>query len=459
MKKYFCWFLVVFIGLPLIWFLINEFEGKKPAADISLPSVFLNQSYEMSITATDKGMGLRHIRVSIMQSGKEKILLDKKYECVGYQGFFFGSQKFSDSFTIPVESWRFGMTDGEAVFRIYVSDYSWRDWNKGNKHYQEKKVIIDTKPPELEVLTRQHNISRGGSGLIIYRVFEDSIKSGVQVGDAFFPGYSGMFEDQRIFSAFFALSYLQGPGTEMSVKAEDPAGNVVKKGFYHYIRDRKYKTDGLNISDSFLKRKMPEFDLGTKEEAFSYSDNSQLKKFIYINRTIRKENVKEIFESVATTDQALLWQGAFLRLPKSAKRAGFADHRIYKYKGKEIDRQVHLGIDLASVARAPVPAANSGIVMKTGDIGIFGNTVLLDHGFGIFSLYSHLSTILVQTGERIQKKSVLGKTGATGLAGGDHLHFSIAVNGVFVNPVEWWDKSWIENNVVSKIDYVKGLLN
>ena len=114
-----------------------------------------------------------------------------------------------------------------------------------------------------------------------------------------------------------------------------------------------------------------------------------------------------------------------------------------------------MGIDLASTANAPVKAANSGRVVLTELIGIFGNTVVIDHGFGLCSLYSHLNQISVNKGDMVKKGDDIGFTGVTGLAVGDHLHFSMIVHNVFVNPVEWWDDSWIKNNITSKIDFVK----
>jgi murein DD-endopeptidase MepM/ murein hydrolase activator NlpD len=145
-------------------------------------------------------------------------------------------------------------------------------------------------------------------------------------------------------------------------------------------------------------------------------------------------------------------------LPNSANRARFADHRTYFYKKTEIDRQVHLGIDLASLANSPVPAANSGMVVFAEPLGIYGRTVIIDHGFGLFSMYSHLSFIAVKAGDQVSSGDILGRTGSTGLAGGDHLHFSMLINDTFVNPVEWWDIKWIENNVLSKIEQVKSSL-
>jgi murein DD-endopeptidase MepM/ murein hydrolase activator NlpD len=138
----------------------------------------------------------------------------------------------------------------------------------------------------------------------------------------------------------------------------------------------------------------------------------------------------------------------------SANQAGFADHRVYEYKGDIIDRQVHLGIDLASTQHAPVPAANSGVVKFSGDLGIYGKTVLIDHGFGLFSMYAHLNASDVTKGQQVAKGDIIGRTGSTGLAGGDHLHFSMLVHNTFVNPIEWWDASWIRNNITAKIEAV-----
>lgn len=125
-------------------------------------------------------------------------------------------------------------------------------------------------------------------------------------------------------------------------------------------------------------------------------------------------------------------------------KAGFADHRTYFYKGKAIDKQVHLGMDIASTRHVPIKAAGTGIVVFGDYLGIYGNMVLIDHGQGLFSLYSHLSQINVSPGDLLQKGDILGNSGTSGMAGGDHLHFSILVNGIFVTPKEWWDQHWID---------------
>ncbi len=455
MKKFFLLVVCAGVLVPLVWILVYKFEGTAPQVEVELPSLYLKEGYELSLNIKDTNTGLRHVRVSVMQQEREKILLEKKYPGVSFLDMFSGEKKQEDQFLIPVEARKYGMNDGEATIRIQAADQAWWGWNKGNVFYTEKKVIIDTEPPKIQVLTQSHNVERGGSGLVIYRLFEEDLKSGVMVGDNFFPGHSGMFDDKDIFAAFFALDHTQGPGTRMWVTAEDLAGNLARRGFHHYIRDHDFTSDVLNISDQFLEFKMPDFNLGEKEARFAAAPDPLLEKFLVINTALRKANVKTVLQVPSDTTNQMLWQGKFDRLPGSATRAQFGDRRTYKYKGKEVGKSIHMGIDLASTAHARVGAANSGRVIMADTVGIFGNTIIIDHGFGLASLYSHLSNMVVSSGDMVKKGDTIGNTGLTGLAGGDHLHYSMIVHNVFVNPLEWWDPNWIKNNITSKIEMVK----
>ena len=455
MKKVVFVLLCLGIVTPLTWILIYKFEGSAPEVTVQMPSLYLKKTDLMELKVRDAKSGIRQVTVSLIQKDNEKILLDKTFSPDSLLTILSGPETSEASFSIPIETRKYGMSDGEAVIRILVTDGSWRGWNKGNRYYEEKQVVIDTQPPKVSILSQQHNVERGGSGLVIYRVYESDIKSGVLVGDNFFPGHPGLFKDPQVMAAFFALDHNQGPGTRLLVQAQDLAGNVTERGFHHYIRDANFRNDTLNISDEFLERKMPDIDTGAKEESFSQEQNPLLAKFLYINGEFRAQNVKTVLDVPSDTVEKMLWKDKFDRLNNSANRAKFADRRTYKYKGKEIDKAVHLGIDLASVSNAPVGASNSGRVIFTDNVGIFGNTIILDHGFGLASLYCHLSEIQVNKGDEVAKGDIIGKTGLTGLAGGDHLHLSMIVHNVFVNPVEWWDPAWIKNNITSKIDAVE----
>jgi murein DD-endopeptidase MepM/ murein hydrolase activator NlpD len=307
----------------------------------------------------------------------------------------------------------------------------------------------------VEVLTRNHNLSQGGAGLILYKTTEPVTKSGVLVANRFSPGSSGYFDDPNVFLAFFAIPYDEGPEVQLCVTATDLAGNTSRTVFPHYINPKAFKNDVINVTDSLLKRTMAELEKVLARGGHSAA--SPLEAFLAVNRGERQENYKTIEDVCKNSDARLYWTGRFLRLPGSARKAGFGDHRTYQYEGKTIDNQVHLGIDLASFAQSAVPAANNGRVAFAENLGIYGNTIFIDHGFGLFSMYSHLSRIQVSTDQMVSKGDIIGSTGSTGLAAGDHLHFSILIHNTFVNPVEWWDLTWIKHNITGKLDEVKCL--
>lgn len=441
--------LVCFLVIPpLGWLLLQRLEGEKPKIIPDISTAYINVLKEISVKASDKDSGIRRVWIGLVKDNKEVVLLEKNLPAPGILG---GGKVTQETFAINIEPRKLGITDGKAILRMVVQDYAWRGWGHGNRSYVEKEVLIDTRPPEINVLTRVHNLNQGGAGLVVFKVSEPCLKKGVYVGETFFPGHAGYFQDPKVIIAFIALDYKQGAETEIFAKAVDYAGNGARAGFPHYVKRKAFKTDLINISDSFLSWKVPEFDIDIPPD----SKTPAIDKFVKINRDLRQANYRQIIGFTDHTAGEMYWHGVFLRLPGSERKAGFADHRKYKYKGRTIDRQVHLGIDLASIKGSPVPAANRGNVVFTGSIGIYGKTVIIDHGFGLFSMYSHLSSLDVQEGDIVKKGAIIGSTGTTGLAAGDHLHFSMLVHHTFVNPVEWWDAAWIKNNITAKIEAVK----
>ena len=256
-----------------------------------------------------------------------------------------------------------------------------------------------------------------------------------------------------IYLCFFSVTPEQGRDTSLYISAVDEAGNKARGGFYYHIRRKIFKEDTIPVTESFMDSKMPEFD--TSE--FGVPDPSGIKKFLAVNQKLRQKNDRQITAPGQNPEKKIYWEGAFERLPQSAPRAAFADHRTYMYNGEKVDQQYHMGLDLASLKFSPVPAANAGKVVLTEEIGIYRKTVVIDHGFGLFSVYAHLNQITTEIGKIVAKKEVIGTTGMTGLAVGDHLHFSMFVHDAFVNPIEWFDPLWIKNNITSKMEEAKAL--
>jgi len=441
----------VIIILPLVWYLAVRLEGEKPAVVLEFESAFISQSQELAVSIFDGKSGLRRIWISLVKDGQEISLVEKEFAS---RGLGRGGSIHDRQIRFKVDAGKLGLPDGDAILRLAVWDYSWRGGFDGNVTYLEKPITIDTRPPEIEVFSKAHNVSQGGAGLVIYRISEPCPMNGVMVGDHFFPGRTGGFKDPNVMMAFFALNHTQGPGTDIMINAVDRAGNASKAGLMHYIRRKAFKKDTIKISDNFLNRKLPEFSASLSKATAA----TAVEKFLFINQNLRRADYDQIRQICKTSDGSLLWKDTFKRLPRSAPRAGFADHRTYIYNGNIIDKQYHLGVDLAAVEHSPVPAANDGVVVFADRIGIYGRTVFIDHGFGLFSMYAHLNTITVNVGQKLKKGDIIGQTGSTGLAGGDHLHFGMLIEHTFVNPIEWWDAAWIENNITSKIDRVKSRL-
>jgi murein DD-endopeptidase MepM/ murein hydrolase activator NlpD len=291
----------------------------------------------------------------------------------------------------------------------------------------------------------------------VYRVTPNDVESGVIVGNVEYPGYPATgvtadgidISDPALRVAFFALLWDQDLNTPMRVYARDPAGNTARADFDNRTFPKPFKRSRIEVNDSLLDRVVPAILEGTTEIR---PEGDNLTKFLAINGELRRKNASKIASFAAQTAPEMLWRGAvFHPFRNTAVESAFADQRTYIYKGKEVDRQVHLGFDLASLTNAPIVAGNRGKVVFADELGIYGNCVIVDHGMGVQSLYAHLSSMDVQPGQTVEKEQTLGRSGLTGLAGGDHLHFTMLVHGRMVNPVEWWDSHWIEDRILRKL--------
>lgn len=436
--------LVLVIIAPAAWYVFMKLETEMPVIEMGeIPPAFPAKS-EFSGTVVDMKSGVKKIRIQMQKDNKEIVLAEETYEPAHW---IFGAGDRRVPFSIELDTKKMGISDGKALLVFTIWDQSWRNWWNGNKIHLEKEIFFDTKTPVISVLSGQHYINQGGSGLVIYRISEPCSQSGVYVGQDFFPGHAGYFEDKEIYLAFFGLKPDQDPGAELYVSAVDRAGNSAKSSFYYRIRSKTFKSETLTITDTFLNSKFSEFET----VAGWPDDTSAEKKFLFINQDLRAQNNKMILGNGNQTEAKILWEGVFLRMPNSAPMAGYADHRFYSYNGEVIGEADHLGVDLASLTNASVPAANSGKVVFADYIGIYGNTICIDHGYGVITLYSHLSHMVVAVGDMVAKGDIIGKTGTTGWAGGDHLHYGMFVDHIFVNPMEWWDALWIKNNVTDKL--------
>ncbi|MDA8164152.1 MAG: M23 family metallopeptidase [Desulfobacteraceae bacterium] len=417
-------------------------EGEPPQITFAHEPQFLGSKSTISFKASDAKSGLASLHVALIQGQKTADVYDQKLE---RRGWFSSAGPNVLEASFQVEPKTLGFAQGNAELVVTAHDFSWRNFRRGNVTTLTIPVVIDTRPPLVSVLNATRYIRNGGSGVVVYRTDEPAGRHGVVVNDNFNPGYPLAGQPENTYVAYVAVPH-QADSVNAYVTAVDKAGNEARVPVPFIFKKKEYRNDTLEISDSFLNSKMPEF------QAHYDLSGTPVEQFIEVNNRVRKENNAKIKEVCSISTSERLWKGAFLQMARSSRRAGYADHRTYTYQGKEIDNQYHLGLDLASTAHANVDASNRGKVVFADYLGIYGNAVILDHGQGVFSLYGHMSQIKVKVGDLVEQGGLLGQSGFTGMAGGDHLHFSILVNGLFVDPVEWLDPHWLQ---VSIDDFVK----
>ncbi len=432
MKKvlwYAIFILLIAIAGAGIYIGLVKFEWEKPAIQLTPETRFVTQ--KLAFKVSDQKSGVAEIKVEIIQQGRS-IPIHSEQVPKGTHIV----EKALNMRPLPK-----GLKDGDATLKITAWDYS---WNHGNPVSLEKNILIDTHPPQVSVLGAQHYINQGGAGLITYTASEEIPVSGVQVGDLFFSGYAVA---KNRYLSYFALLPGAPKDTAFTAVGEDPAGNRTKVSFRPIVKAKAFRKDKIQITDGFLKNILPYF---TERDANLKGTPVEI--FLYLNQKQRESDHQQIKKICQETAPQPLWSGTFLRFPNSKPMASFAEERTYLYNGKEIDHQTHLGVDLASLGQSPVPAANAGRVAFAGPLGIYGNTVMLDHGCGLFSMYSHLSRIETEAKREVKRGDILGRSGATGMAGGDHLHYAMLIQGVFINPIEWWDEHWIKDNIELKMN-------
>jgi murein DD-endopeptidase MepM/ murein hydrolase activator NlpD len=343
---------------------------------------------------------------------------------------------------VPVtfETAALGLREGPATVEVWARDDFWRPLRQADRAIASAPVTIDLTPPKLEILAATRYVSPGGAALVAFRV-DGAVRTDVAVGTRVFPSYAYGPPDKHARVALIALPPDFTAATPLAITARDEAGNVASRAVPSELKPRAFPRDTIKLSEAFLQAKVTEL-LPQRPPSQPLLDA-----FLVINREQRKQAEAEKLKIGERTAEQPLWQGAFVQPRNTKVFSNFAETRTYVYEGREVDTQVHYGYDLASTKQSPVPAANAGVVAFAGPLTIYGNTVVVDHGLGLQTLYAHLSSIDVKPGDKVTRGQPLGRTGATGLAVGDHLHFEVLVAGVSVTPLEWWDGKWIRDRI------------
>jgi Peptidase family M23 len=446
-------FLLVFIAGVVIlgW---KAFNTESPTIRLAGSVKGIGKQTVTEFTVQDKENALKNVSV-VLQQGSRKFpvpLVSEIHNAPAPPWWKFWAKRPASSGDFKARIGQQSIPDlkeGQAALDIVATNNSWGRFFRGGRSELKVDLPVRFHPPEVQVLTSQVYVNQGGCDLVLFKVSPGTTESGIRVGSYFFRSWpvKKSLPDTRM--CLFAYPYNLDPKTPAEIVASDIAGNETTSGFSCHVSPQKFYKGTLNLSDDFMKRVVPAILSHTPE---LQDEGSLLKNYVMLNRHLRMIDSQLLIAYAQKTAPQFMWTQAFLRFPHSKVEAHFADYRTYLYNGQVVDDETHLGYDLASTAHSPVPDANDGVVVFARYFGIYGNAVLIDHGCGLQTLYGHLSSFAVKAGDHVNRGQTIGHSGETGLAGGDHLHFSVLVDGVFVNPHEWWDPHWIHDRITAKLE-------
>jgi murein DD-endopeptidase MepM/ murein hydrolase activator NlpD len=399
--------------------------------------------------------GVRSIEISVYQEGKKVDVLKDTPET---------AEKL---YSLQIKPRDMGLTDGRAIVTVKAKAGILK------KVQYDIESVIDTVPPVIEVLSAPSTINQGSGGFAVLRakgeesvfiklVYKDQSREdkvfrayAASVAERERPGQNALEAESKLndtqsragerYHCFFPAPFDIVEGSVFYALATDAAGNRSVKALPTRLKMKKFSKSSINIDDQFINTVISSLLNET-----NITDPAGA--FRTVNEEWRLENNERLTEIAENTEPEILWKGRFLQMRNSKVMATYGDRRTYIYKGKPVSKSVHLGYDLASFAQAPVEAANSGIVRFTGDLGIYGKTVIIDHGLGFMSIYGHLSMIAVSEGQEVMRGEIIANSGASGLAGGDHLHFGLLMHGYAVSPLYFWDSHWIRINISDTLE-------
>lgn len=139
-----------------------------------------------------------------------------------------------------------------------------------------------------------------------------------------------------------------------------------------------------------------------------------------------------------TSDQQKYWEGNFM-IPVENYQVT-TEFGMIRYTNGSTNAVRHSGIDFAAKQGTQIYAANSGKVQFAGYLQLTGYTIVIEHGFGVKSFHYHMDSVQVNAGDYVTKGDPIGKVGSTGYSTGPHLHYSLLVNNVFINPWTAFEK-------------------
>jgi len=350
-------------------------------------------------------------------------------------------------------------TPSTTSIEIKVTDDSKWNFFAGNEASTTANVIIDTINPTANVIANSYMLKQGGSATLVVEVKDDNLKDAYVSfnNQEFFELIP--FHKENYYMAIIAWPIDIDEFKRVDLVASDMANNVSVTKIPYYIKSHKTKIDKINVSSRFINN----VSKAVLQKSGYQVPSDDVEAFVLSNKDLRKDNVetiKNVVRQYMNKDQVSTFGlKTFKQLRNGKTFALYGERRHYFYDNNKIDEAWHLGIDWASIKKAKIYTTNAGKVIFNDYLGIYGNTIILDHKFGLATLYGHTTNSHVMLDDYVNDNDLIANTGSTGAVFGDHLHFGVLVQGIEVNPLEWLDSNWIKLNVKNILNNAKKVID
>ncbi|MWV60899.1 peptidoglycan DD-metalloendopeptidase family protein [Helicobacter saguini] len=446
-------FCIVF--LLIMYYLLNSqsFERINPALKLYLlkdkniypfESSYFNPENDIKLSAFDAS-GLSSYNVEILDSNG-KILLESSE-------ILTKKSKKIDVILPKISN----LKNGDSItYKISVQDWSNTNFFRGNTTTISKNLVINNTTPQIQIIATSQQISYGGAALIAFQARDLGVdNSDLGVERVFLSNGKNIFEAYPYINKQGYLVYLSiiaWPITntffEGKIHVFDKASNekVITIPIATNINFTK-RLYNFPLSDSYMNKMLSRLEQYVK---FPISLTKDIEKFEYFNKIMRPQDNKRIgdFDRIFINDaiKKIPRFNTFAPLQNYTIQGKFGDEYIYRYKGENIGSFKRLGIDLVASKNTSIISSNDARLAFSGQIGEYGNVVVLGHNLGLNTMYGYLNNFS-NTKYSLNSLDVIGYVGHSGLALIDNVRFSVLVQGHFVNPQEWMNAEWIDKNI------------
>jgi murein DD-endopeptidase MepM/ murein hydrolase activator NlpD len=417
----------------------------------------------INVKLIDDHAGLDEVVVRTTQNKKSEVLLREKLG---------GQKERTIKLEFPGED--SSLEPGTAIISIRAFDRSF--WS--NTAEQLLPLSVDYQKPTVDVVSTQHNVNHGGAQLAFYNAFDESpMLSGIKVEPHTFPGMSARGIDpefrthENLYMAFYTVDiHTDRSKAAVRVFAEDAVGNATSKQFFNRIRPATVRKVNRKLTQEFLRNQIAEIahlnqtrmtsiakeiNLDIAPKTKKGSQARLLEQFNLVNSFLREVDNNDIIKRLQAAPRfESFLSGSFDRVGGTIT-SRFGDHITYLFNEQPVAEQILTGHVYRMQPEADVFAVADGIVAFTDNLGMYGKIIGIDHGLGISTIYSSLGTIEISAGERVETGDLLGTIGQSGLYRDNQLYFEVRVHGIPVNPREWFDPTWYNAQITSKVVAMK----